>query len=74
MVSISNREWRSGMTPMEKIYNSSYKNLDKAPLNDVIKAKKGLHLYRKLQAEVKHFERLSQCKYYDKKSIRSEVQ
>ena len=74
MVSILNREWRSGMNPTDKIYKSSYKNLDRAPLNDVIKAKKGLHLYRKLQAEIKHFERLSECKYYDKKAARSEVQ
>ena len=58
MVSISNREWKSGMNESELVYKSSYKTLDRAPLNDIIKTKKGLHLYRKLQAEIKHFQRI----------------
>lgn len=58
MVSISNREWKSGMNESELVYKSSYKTLDRAPLNDIVKTKKGLHLYRKLQAEIKHFQRI----------------
>ena len=58
MVSISNREWKSGMNESELVYKSSYKTLDRAPLNDIIKTKKGLNLYRKLQAEIKHFQRI----------------
>jgi len=59
------------MNPTDKIYKSSYKNLDRDPLNDVTKAKKGLHLYRKLQAEIKHFQRLS---VHPDWPFRSEVQ
>tara|TARA_R110002096_G_scaffold162853_1_gene330126 strand:- start:3401 stop:3625 length:225 start_codon:yes stop_codon:yes gene_type:complete len=40
------------------IYKSYYKTLDRPPLNDIVKTKKGLHLYRKLQAEIKHFQRI----------------
>ena len=58
MVSTSNREWKSGMNESELIYKSFYKTLDRAPLNDIVKTKKGLHLYRKLQAEIKHFQRI----------------
>jgi len=58
MVSTSNREWKSGMNESELVYKSFYKTLDRAPLNDIVKTKKGLHLYRKLQAEIKHFQRI----------------
>lgn len=59
MVNTSNRGWRNGMNETEDvIYKSYYKTLDRPPLNDIVKAKKGLHLYRKLQAEIKHFQRI----------------
>jgi len=42
------------------VYKSSHKTLDRYPLNDVDLTEKGIHLYRKLQAEIKHFQRLKQ--------------
>ena len=63
MVNTSNRGWRNGMNETEDvIYKSYYKTLDRPPLNDIVKAKKGLHLYRKLQAEIKHFQRIQSAK------------
>ena len=62
MESISNRGWRNGMNEEEIVYKSYHKSLDRPPLNDTIKAKKGLHLYRKLQAEIKHYQRIQSAK------------
>ena len=62
MESISNRGWRNGMNEEEIVYKSYHKTLDRPPLNDIVKAKKGLHLYRKLQAEIKHFQRIQSAK------------
>ena len=62
MVSISNLGWRNGMNEEEIVYKSYHKSLDRPPLNDTIKAKKGLHLYRKLQAEIKHYQRIQSAK------------
>ena len=42
----------------ELIYKSYYKTLDRDPLNDIDKTNKGLHIYRRLQAEIKHLQRI----------------
>ena len=62
---ISNQGWKNGMDELdvktkesELIYKSYYKTLDRDPLNDIDKTNKGLHIYRRLQAEIKHLQRI----------------